>query len=328
MKRWQWMAIWIGAVAAIGVAQPESNSHPDRIKMILPMEIVVEGSQVCLSTLGTLEGPNSLTSPAAGLTLGTFTSKGQVLLIDHNTILSRLAGIGIDTSCVELAGAEVVKIKRKEIIIASDVIAQKAQNFLEPRLAGQKIASLTLVRPPMPMVLADSSTPAELSCEMSRYQTPGILKVDVAVSQNGRVYEHSEAVFAVRYTVRRAVALKDIDTGTQITPENVQMQEIHALSPEQKVEPEPYSLVARRRIIEGATVRSEWLVQPQAPVMIRRNQQVLVKVDTGGLFLSAPGQALDDGRVGDMIRIRRGQRPEEVTIYCMVQPDGTVRPQL
>jgi flagella basal body P-ring formation protein FlgA len=327
MKRWQWMAMWIAA-AAIGVAQPESITRPDKIKIVLPAEAVVEGPQVCLSSIGVLECPASLTGQAGDLTLGTFVSKGQILWIDHNTILSRLASIGVEASCVELSGAEVVKVKRKETTIASEKIAQKAKDYLEQQLAGQKIASLSLFRQPTSIVLDDPNTPAELSCTMSRYQTPGTLKVDVAVSQKGLACDHSEVIFTVRYKVRQAVALKEIEAGAAITSENVQVQEVQALSPEQKMEVEPYGMLARRKIMRGAMVRSDWLAPRQTPVMIRRNQQVLVKVDAGGLYLSATGQAMEEGRVGDVIRIRRGQRPEEVMIYCTVQPDGTVQPQI
>lgn len=327
MKRWQWMVIWIGA-AAIGVAQPESATPSDKIKMVLPTEVVVEGPQVCLSAIVTLEGPVLLTGKAGTLTLGTFVSKGQILWIDHNTILSCLASIGVDTSCVELSGAEVVKIKRKEMVVVSETIAQKAKGYLEQQLAGQKIASLSLFRQPTSIVLDDANTPTELSCTMSRYQTPGMLKVDVAISQKGLTRDHSEVIFTVRYKVRQAVAVKEIKAGDAVTSENVQIQEIQALSPEQKMESEPYGMLARRKIVPGAIVRSDWLVPRQAPVMVRRNQQVLVKVDTGGLYLSAPGQAMEEGRIGDVIRVRRGQRPEEVTIYCTVQPDGSVQPQI
>lgn len=320
--------MWIGMAAAISVAQPKSIVQSDRIKLVLPAEIVVEGPQVCLSSIGVLEGPASLTGQAGALTLGTFISKGQILWIDHNTILSRLAGIGVDASRVELVGADIVKIKRKETMIASESIAQKAKDYLEQQLVGHKVASLTLFRQPTSIVLDDPGSPTELSCTMSRYQTPGTLKVDVAVSQKGLACDHSEVVFTIRYKVRQAIALKEIEVGAAITSENVQMQEIQALSPEQKMDAEPYGMLARRKITQGAIVRSGWLVPRQSPVMIQRNQQVLVKVDTGGLYLSASGQAMDEGRVGDVIRIRRGQRPEEVTIYCTVQPDGTVQPQI
>jgi flagella basal body P-ring formation protein FlgA len=53
-----------------------------------------------------------------------------------------------------------------------------------------------------------------------------------------------------------------------------------------------------------------------------------VQLDTGAMSLSASGQALDEGRAGELIRVKRGQRPDERIIYCTVQPDGTVRPQI
>lgn len=63
-------------------------------------------------------------------------------------------------------------------------------------------------------------------------------------------------------------------------------------------------------------------------MLIRRNQQVLVQINSGALFVSAPGQALDEGKIGDLIRVRRGEKSEERIIYCTIQADGTVRPHI
>lgn len=316
----------IAAAPFSGIA--ESLSSSQALRLILPAQAVSNTVQVRLSSIAALEGPKSLTDKAGGLILGTFVSKGQVISVDRNTILSRLASVGINASCVELSGAEKIEIKRKEALVDSETIAQTAKVYLESQLANQKIASLSLFRQPTPMILDDPNALPGLTCRMSRYQTAGSTKVEVAASQNGLECGRSEVLFTVRYRVRQATAIRDIESGEMATSDNVQMQEVETFLPNQKDHPEPYGMLARRKITQGAMIHPDSFVPRQAPVIIRRNQQVLVKIDTGGLFLSAPGQALDDGRIGEIIRVRRGQRPDEVTIYATVQPDGTVQPQL
>lgn len=325
MKQMLWIAITL--VSAACVAQIETAAV-DTLRITLPSEAIAVGSQVRLSEVASLDGASALIEKANDLTLGTFISKGQVIQIDRNTIRSRLAGLGIDGSRVEFNGAQSVSVKRKECVLDSNTIAQAAKTYLEKQVADKKIASLSLFRSPAPMVFEDPNMVPEINCQMSRYQTSGSLKVDVIVRRDGLELGRSEVVFAVRYKVRQAVAIQDIQAGQVATTENIQMQDVETVSPNQKDEGEPYGMQARRKITKGSVVHTDSFTPPQSPVMIRRNQQVMVVIDTGALYLSAPGQALDEGRVGDLIRVRRGQRPEEVTIYAKVQPDGTVQPQL
>ncbi len=83
-------------------------------------------------------------------------------------------------------------------------------------------------------------------------------------------------------------------------------------------------MVTRQRIAEGGTVSDAVL----APVLIRRRQHVVVRIDTGSLFVSASGEAMDEGRVGEIIRVRRGQRPNERIVNCRVLPDASLEPAI
>jgi flagella basal body P-ring formation protein FlgA len=82
-----------------------------------------------------------------------------------------------------------------------------------------------------------------------------------------------------------------------------------------------------RRAISAGTEIKPTLVEPKEPViLVKRRQMVLLRLETGGLLVSAPGEAMDDGSIGDLIEVRRGQGRDQRTVIGKVMPDGTVEP--
>jgi flagella basal body P-ring formation protein FlgA len=300
----------------------------DKLLITLDRDAVVESPGVSLGQIAAMSGPKELVDKAVNVSLGMFCTKGQVLYIDHNTVLSRLASTGIPAWQVELTGSQTAQIHRNEKSVKPGQIVEIAKAFLEKQLTGQKISSIQPVGVMSAVVLNDPNISPEFSAVLSHYQAPGTRKITVSVSQGGIPIAQREAVFAVQYQVRRVVALRELLPGTVITASDVKIERVDASTPEPDNWKEPFGLAVRRKISENSQVHPEWVGPAQARVIIRRNQQVMVLLDTGAMSLSAPGQAMDEGRSGELIRIKRGQRPDERIIYCTVQADGTVRPQI
>ncbi len=329
MNRMQLMfGISVLGLAAFCAGQGVAAQPAGKIKITLPSESVSEQSSVSLGGVCKIEGPADLLEQVGAIGLGTFVAKGQVVFVDRNTILSRLASIGISADKVDFIGAEITAVKRRETVVEPERMVQAAREFLDKKLVGVPVSSIALIRTPSRVVLEDPNAVVNLSCQMSRYQTAGSQKVTVAVQQQGLTVSQVEVAFAVRYKVRQLVASQTIEAGTLITSDNIQIQDVESASPQNKNWKEPYGLIVRRKIAQGNVIHPDWLAPQQAPVLIRRNQHVLVQINSGALFVSASGQALDEGKIGDLIRVRRGEKSEERIIYCTIQPDGTVRPQI
>ncbi|MEN6306228.1 MAG: flagellar basal body P-ring formation chaperone FlgA [Anaerohalosphaeraceae bacterium] len=315
-------------LAAFCAGQGTASKLAEKLKITMPSEITIEQASVTLGSVCKIEGPVTLLNQACTLGLGSFVTKGQILYVDRNTMLSRLASAGIPAGSIEFAGAQIMTIKRKEAVVEPEQIVRAARGYLDKYLVGRNVVSVNLVRMPSLLVLNDPNAAMTLSCQMSRYQTPGTQKVTVTIQQPGQAILLSEVAFAVRYKTRRLVAAADMEAGTTVTSTNVRIEEVESSVADPGPWKEPYGLMVRRKIAQGNMIHSDWLAARESPVLIRRNQQVLVQLNTGALNVSAPGQALDEGKIGDLIRIRRGQRPDERIIYCTIQPDGTVRPQI
>ena len=77
---------------------------------------------------------------------------------------------------------------------------------------------------------------------------------------------------------------------------------------------------ATRRLSPGAVVRGNDVM---AARMVRRGEQVTLKVRQGGLTITAQGKALSDGRRGDTVRVVA--TPTNRTLEGAVEGPGTVR---
>lgn len=314
------LSLLLVASAAVATQRP--------LRIYLPQEVRVDGDSAELGHVGILLGEAALIEKAQSISLGTFTVEGQAMQVDRNTILSRLASSGIRPGQVQLLGAETVRIGRHEVTLSADRIVAYAQRYLEKRLAETKPAELNVIRPPQPLVLSTDGGAAELAVTDDTQQGGGVRKIRVSVLQNGQPVGAEDVYFSVRYAVRRIVAAEELMPGTVLTSENVRVESVSSDQPEPNGWAVPYGMATRRRIAAEAVITDALLEAKQEPIVIRRRQNVLVRLDNGALLISATGEAMDDGRVGEIIRVRRGQRPNERTIVCRVQADGTVEPIL
>lgn len=78
-------------------------------------------------------------------------------------------------------------------------------------------------------------------------------------------------------------------------------------------------LAAKRALSEGTELRPTMLKQP---VVIKRGDQTVITAGSGGLRVRMTGKALEDGVLGEQIRVQN--LSSKRTIQGEVQPDGSV----
>ena len=78
-------------------------------------------------------------------------------------------------------------------------------------------------------------------------------------------------------------------------------------------------MAAKRALSEGTELSPTMLKQP---VVIKRGDQTLITAGTGGLSVRMTGKALEDGVIGEQIRVQN--LSSKRTIQGEVQPDGSI----
>jgi flagella basal body P-ring formation protein FlgA len=291
----------------------------------LPREVGVGGQDVLLGQAAVVFGPEAMSLAASGVALGRFTSPGQVIRVDRGTILSRLTSVGIDAGKVRFSGADFVDVRREALYFEGRRFSDAARRGLEKEFSGDG-GRVELLSQPESMVLTEPNVPVELRAMGSRCQNPGSGRITVAAYQGGSEIGRREVSFAVRYKVKRAVAASDIQAGAVLGAKQFRIEELESNRPGDGSAANLTGLTAKRLIRKGAIINPEWVGTAESAVIVKRRQQVLLKIDRGALYITASGESMDEGKVGDVIRVRRSEGPQERIVRGTILSDGTVEP--
>lgn len=300
------------------------------LRIHLPDEKTLETDQPKLADVVLLAGDEDLKQKAGNVKLGQFSAAGQNLLIDRQTILSCLAAAGIPATQVQFSGADMTRTLRLETTIPAERFIETARLFLENSFQDQKPVSLKMLRSVQDFVSSSPAAEIELSARLSSQPNRGVHRVTVAVLQRGIEIGHQELTFAAQYECRRPVAMRRLETGTEITPENAKLETYLSSSPQPEAVSIPYGMMTRKIVPAGNVLDNSSVESRIAPALIKKQQQVVLKIETDVMQISAYGEAMDDGKPGDLIRVRRGSRAtnDERFVIGRVMPDGTVQPAL
>lgn len=315
----------ISAAICLSASGSDGDSAAN-LNIYLPREVVVENENLDLGSVGIIRGDKDLTKRAGSVCLGKFSIAGQEIVIDQATILSCLASQGIDPAHVSLSGSKTVTVRRNEALISSEAILTKAMEFLTKELRDPSISRLQSITSPEEVVLDKNAGPARIEVRLSTYSTPDRPRVWVYVYQGDHEEYQKELSFSPRYKSCRAVALVDIAPGTIVSSENTLVETMETTTRDTAKWISPLGSIANRPIRKGMTISDSVVGPAQAPVVIKRRQTVMIRLETAMLYVSSFGEALEDGKVGQFIRVKVGNMRESRTVVGKVSPDGSVSP--
>lgn len=144
--------------------------------------------------------------------------------------------------------------------------------------------------------------------------------LSVTVLRRNRPVETHGITVDIRIETTVYTCTRYIASGERLEPNDVQQATL-------MLAPSPSSPLAsveaiagqeaRRRLVPGQVLRYGDL---EAPLKVRRRDAVEVRVVRGSVLVRVKAQALEDGRVGDVIRVRHPDRRTE--FRAIVEPNG------
>jgi len=334
----------LGAVLALVPQLPAASAHPDpnqeseitnhqseiadqtSLQIHLPREVVVQGNLLTLGQISVVRGEPALVAAAARAGLGQLSVPGQKATLDRLTILSRLASQGIPARQVRLTGAQAVTVRRQQKTITGEEFIEIGQIFLKQHPPGPSICeSIATVRP-KDMILQGQVRDLQVLPRFAKTASRGYVTVQIAVTEDGEECGMREIPFRLRYQGRRLVTVQEVPEGTELTPENVKIETIVTDQPEPPGWKPPYGRVALRTLAAGTEVQADMVGVAQLPVLVRRNETVVIRIQRPGLLITAVGVALQEARVGEYVRVRNADSSR--IVICKVNADGSVEPTL
>ncbi|AQT66920.1 flagellar basal body P-ring biosynthesis protein FlgA [Anaerohalosphaera lusitana] len=295
-----------------------------RLSVYLPRQVTVEGNALRLANLAVLSGADDLKESAGKIDMGKITAEGQKLVIDRRTIMSRLASNGIDTAQVDLKGAKQISVRRSEQEVTAEQLIEKAGTYLKNIPGNAIVTKFEALRSPDSVIIPGESEWTRLSCRQGRIDTNTQKEVLVDIISDGEKVETVSVHFRPRYKRSRIIAKADVEKGKRLTPDNIKLETYLDNTPEPKNWKAPFGYIARKPLSKGEQVKQNYITAPKPEVVIKRNQTLVIKVQTPGLLITTMGKALDDGAVGQTIKVRNVDSGR--ILVTKVSEDGTVSP--
>jgi flagella basal body P-ring formation protein FlgA len=293
------------------------------LQIYLPREITIKDKHLSLGQVGIIRGQESLVAKASEIPLGQISAPGQKIVIDRKIVLSRLACNGIPVSKVTLTGAETIIIKQQERTIRSDEFIKIASSFLEKNPPETSVCGFKPIRTPQDFIISGTGKDISFSPRLVSSRARNQAKVEITIYSGSQKIGACEVIFRLKYNCRQVVAKTDIPTGTVISVDNVKIEKTISNYPE-SVDWKPYGLIAKRKIPAKTLLHPNMLGFAKSPIIIKRNQKVVIRIDMPGFLITAFGKAMQEGRTGDYIKVRNVD--SQRIILAMINEDGSVKP--
>jgi len=294
------------------------------LQIYLPRDIKISSEEITLGQISILRGNQSMVSKAEEICLGRFSMPGQKVVINRSTLLSRLASYKIIGSQVKMTGAQKVTVTQQQQLVSSDKFLEAAKNFLKNNLRDGSICQFEPIRVPDNLMMSDDCKDVKLIPCLAKNTAKNQASVRIEVMSNGKKQGSREVTFRLKYYCRKAIALVDINKGTVISPENVKIEKTVSNRPEPADWTEPYGLIARRTIAADNELNLDMVGAREFEVVVKRGKTVVIRVERPRFLITTVGQAMQDGKTGDFIKVRN--MDSRRVIIAKVCKDGVVEP--
>lgn len=302
MVRWI-IWIWIACMFIVGFSQPADAAG---LLVTVHAEAEVKGPMITLGELAAISGDDSSQArPLREIELGSAPLPGSRMVLTREMLAARLRAAGVDSTGANWQIPPQINITAQAQTVSSQQLQDTAQQYLEKQLdtltgTDAEISIMTqpadLLVPPGNLVLA-----GEIPYGI-RAGAPTLVAVTVLV--DGRLYTKKVVRFEVKQYRQILVAARQLTVGEALALENVKYERVDTSRLTQGYFTDFDKLLGmsvKRPIPQGTPINSAMLVKP---IVIKRGSAITIMVQSAGIEVSVAGQALQDGTVGQIIKVQ------------------------
>jgi len=311
--------------ASINNKTNELETNP-RLKIYLPREVTIKESNLKLGGVSIIRGSEPLVAKASEIALGRISVPGQKIVIDRPMLLSRLATNGIPASKVTFTGSEKITVIQQNRTISSNEFVSLANSLLENNPPGNSTSRWNLIRKPKDFVVSEGSRDIRLSPRLVQTGSKNQARVEIAILSGNKRIGVRQVTFALTFDCQKAVTKVDIPAGGVISPENIKIETFQSNNPGLFDWKPPYGQITKRRLPANTVLRPTMLESLKSPVIVKRNQNVVIRIERPGFLITATGKTMQDGRSGEYIKVRN--MDSQRIILARISEDGSVEPVL
>lgn len=269
---------------------------------------LVDGDQVQINDVARLTPPlgNLLyericRAPAPGKSIAVTQEQIERILLQH----------GVDPTAVKFSGAPSTQVTRDSL----NVTQEQAQGFIDGYLAKvqQKLPQAQFKFTPQATIKDTILPTGELRVEVipSLEQVIGSRRFTLIYRVDGRTVENVSISGKLEVLAEIAVAQRNLRRGTIISADDVNL----TLLDISKIDQPFYALadVVGQKVIRS--VRAASVLEGKnldAPPLVQKGAFVKLIARRGRMLLTATGIAMEEGKMGEMIRVRNSASQKEV----------------
>lgn len=272
----------------------------------------VAETRVLIRDVAEIEGgPLALREQIGNLDLSDLPASNQPAVIHRGEIFFRLRLAGIDAKDFRLQGASQVRVSLARYQVTEQDILAAAKRYVLQHFPGD--ADDLSIQPVQPLrglpSVTGSSELLRLDVEPQSSGIPlGKICLNVIVLVNGEKRGVVPAWFHVKFSQRVAVCKRRIERGELLTGENVYFDQ-RTLDTLNDYLAAPQALAgkrARRALSPGQVLVGQDLesVSAEDPILVKQQGLVKLVAKLGPIQIVADCEALQDGRKGQLIRVR------------------------
>jgi len=286
------------------------------ITIAVAPESKVDGPFITLGKIAEISGSDMETvNHFRQLKLGTAPSLGSNLVLTKEFMQMRLAATGADFSDVNLGIPEKVTVSTNSQYITGAELLAKAVVLIEKQ-TGLSVSSGNLTITPIGS-MQDVITPvgaSDITMTLPygiRYNTP--TNITATIRMNGQLFTRLVLKLDVKLYKQVVVVTGPLSFGEILTTEKVgyERKDIGHLSAGYFTDiNKVLGFVARRTLAPGMVMTESML---NKPLLIKRGSNVNIVARNGGMEITAPGIAMQDGSLGQIIKVQNISSTRVVT---------------
>lgn len=312
---------FIGALAACLVLLPVPLAHclqpppaagSATATVSLRASATVTNPKVCLGDIASIVSTDeSLRRQLAELDLADLSTGGAAAPISRQQVEFRIRLAGVAPDRFLLQGAAQVHVLLAMAAVSPEEVLAAARRLVLQRLPW-KPEAIVIRQVGSVLGLAtlhDSTEHAHLDAELSTKGLPlGRVRVDVSAYANGLRRETVPVELDVMLLQRVALAARRIERGEVLTEDKLRFDQRpvdrldnYVASADSIVGKRARIVLTSGQLISATEVET---ALPDNPILIHAGDVVHLLANLGPLRVTAMGQAMQDGRAGQLIRVR------------------------
>ncbi len=239
-------------------------------------------------------------------------SDGELDAVEVREFLSSLA---FDTSKIQIRGKGVLFYKGKQV--TSSFLKHLVKNYLQTTYPNYHIRKITLRTPPIP--ISSGYYYVKITPSSSSFSH---LYLNLEVFDSTRVVKKVKATIYTQVYKECAIANRKIERGHLITGEELATKKflIKTSSQECLTPKEVIGAISKTTIYPKKRIKN-YMIMPNYP--IKKRSKVKIIYQKGAIRIELLGLALDNGNVGDLIRVKN--LSSNKVLRCEVLSSSTVR---